>query len=59
MKKWKEPNPGGVNGIGEAKAEVTSEEFVILRQKIAEEAKHRTRKQQILENKVLTVDFRC
>ena len=57
MKKWEEQNPGGVNGIGEEKVDVTSEDFVILRQKIVEDAQKQTQKQ-ILENKVLTIKLR-
>ena len=51
MKKWEEQNPGGVNGIGEEKVDVSAEDFVILRQKIVADAKNQTSKQ-ILENKV-------
>lgn len=54
MKKWEEPNPGGVNGIGEEKVNVNSEDFIILRQKIVENSSTQTQKQ-ILENKVLTI----
>lgn len=38
MKKWEESNPGGVNGLGEARVEVNSEDFIILRKKIIEHA---------------------
>lgn len=54
MKKWEEQNPGGINGIGEGKVDVRSEDFVTLRQKILEDAQAQTRKQ-FLENKVLTI----
>ncbi|MEL6624900.1 MAG: HigA family addiction module antitoxin [Bacteroidota bacterium] len=53
MKKWEEQNPGGVNGVGDEKVNVTSENFIILRKKIVEDAGAQTQKQ-ILENKVLT-----
>lgn len=54
MKKWEESNPGGVNGLGEARIEGNSEDFIMLRQKIIAHAYTQTQKQ-ILENKVLTL----
>lgn len=52
-----ENNEGGINGIGSNSIDINAEEFVILRQKIAEDASQQTRKQKI-ENSILAAKLR-